>query len=141
MKKILLGIIVAVNLFAAEPIQYGAYYGNIKVNMKNYNNYLTNDGSSAGNMYLYKQGKSDLDYIAETKQSHISTGLSSAKELAIKNKNKYFAVDHVTHQVIVTENKVIILTNYNVLSFDWSLTRKRSAIVSFYSETITHNKG
>ena len=86
--------------------------------MKNYNNYLTNNASSAGNVYLYKQNKNDIDYIVETKNSHIKTGLSEAKKLATKNKNKYFAIDNVTHQVIVTENKVIVLTNYNVFSFD-----------------------
>jgi len=118
MKKILLVLILTVGIFAGEPEQYGAYYGNIKTSMKNYNNYLTNNASSAGYVYLYKQDKSDLDYIFQTKDSHIKTGLSEAKKLALKHKNKYFAIDHVTHQVIVTENKVIVLTNYNVLAFD-----------------------
>ena len=118
MKKILLGILLTLSLFAAEPIQYGAYYGNIKTSMKNYNNYVNNNASSAGNLYLYKQGKSDLDYIYQTKNSHIKTGLDEAKKLAIKHKNKYFAIDHITHQVIITENKVVVLTNYNVLAFD-----------------------
>jgi len=118
MKKILLGIVITVSLFAGEPLRYGAYYGNIKVNIKNYNSYPTNKASSAGNVYLYKQNKNDVDFIAQTKQSHISTGLDEAKKLATKNKNKYFAIDHVTHQVAVTESKVIVLTNYNVLSFD-----------------------
>lgn len=118
MKKVLLGLVIAMSLFATEPVQYGGYYGNIKVSMKNYNNYLTSNASSAGNVYLYNQSKSDLDYIVQTKQSHIETGLDEAKKLAVKHKNKFFAIDHVTHQVIVTENKVIVLTNYNVLAFD-----------------------
>ena len=118
MKRILLGAIIAINLFAGEPAQYGAYYGNIKISLKNYNNYPTNNASSAGNVYLYKQNKNDVDYIVETKNSHIMAGLAEAKELAIKNKNKYFAIDNVTHQVIATENKVIVSTDYNVLSFD-----------------------
>ena len=118
MKKILLGIIIAVSLFAGEPIQYGAYYGNIKVSMKDYNSYPSHDGSSAGTLYLYKNNKSNLDFISEVKNSHIETGLSQAKELALKNKNKYFAIDHVTHQVVITENSIIVLTDYNVLSFN-----------------------
>lgn len=118
MKKILLVIAITISLFAAEPIQYGGYYGNIKVNMKDYNNYLTSNASSAGKVYLYKQNKSDLDFIVQTKQSHIKTGLDEAKKLAIKHKNKYFAIDHVSHQVIITENQVVVLTNYNVLAFD-----------------------
>jgi hypothetical protein len=118
MKKILLGTIIAVNLLAGEPTQYGAYYGNLKVSMKNYNNYPSSNASSAGYVYLYKQNKNDVDYIVETKTSHIKAGLSEAKKLAVENQNKYFAIDNVTHQVIATENKVIVLTNYNVLSFD-----------------------
>ena len=118
MKKIVLGMIIALSLYAAEPVQYGAYYGNVKVSMKNYNSYVNNNASSAGVLYLYNNKKSDVDFIVQTKQSHISKGLKEAKELAIKNKNKYFAIDNVTHQVIVTENKVIVLTNYNVLAFD-----------------------
>ncbi len=118
MKKVLLGIIIAISLFASEPIQYGAYYGNIKVKINNYNSYTENDASSAGMLYLYKQKKDEVNYIYETKIQHITSGLAAAKKYAIKNKNKYFAIDHVTHRVIVTENKVIVLTNYNVLSFD-----------------------
>ena len=118
MKKILLGIAITISLFAAEPIQYGAYYGNIKVNMKNFSHFVTYDASSAGNVYLYKQSINDIDYILQTKESHIKNGLADAKKLAIKNKNKYFAIDHIVHQVIVTENKVIVSSNYNVLSFD-----------------------
>ena len=118
MKKILLGAALAVCLFAGEPVQYGAYYGDLKISIKNYSNYPSSNASSAGNLYLYKQKKNDVDYIVETKNSHIKAGLSEAKEYAKKNKNKYFAIDNVTHQVIATENKVIVLTNYNVLSFD-----------------------
>ncbi len=118
MKKILLGAVIAVCLFAEDPIQYGAYFGDIKVSIKNYNSYPSANASSAGNVYLYQQNKSDLDYIYETQNQHRKDGLVEAKELATKNGNKYFAIDNMTHQVIVTENKVIVLTNYNVLSFD-----------------------
>jgi len=69
MKKILLGAIIAINLFASEPLQYGAYYGNIKVNMKNYNSYSKNDASSAGMVYLYKEKKDDINYIYDTKNT------------------------------------------------------------------------
>ncbi len=118
MKKILFIMLLAATLFAAEPLQYGAYYGDIKVKMKDYNSYPGNNASSAGNVYLFKQKKNDIDYIFESKQSHINAGLKEAKELAIKNKNRYFAIDNVNHEVIITDNQVYVLTNYNVLSFD-----------------------
>jgi len=118
MKKFLLIIFASVYIFAAQPIQYGAYFGDIKVSIKNYSSYPSGNASSAGTLYLYKQKKNDLDYIYETEQSHRSEGLKEAKELAIKNNNKYFAIDNVSHQVVVTENKVMVISNYNVLSFD-----------------------
>ena len=118
MKKILWGIMVAGSLFAAEPLQYGAYYGDIKVKVNNYNSYAENDVSSAGKLFLYKQKKDTVNYIYETKVKHITSGLEAAKKFAIKKSSKYFAIDNVTHQVIVTDNQVIITTNYNVLAFD-----------------------
>jgi hypothetical protein len=118
MKKIILYVFMAITLFAAEPIQYGAYYGDVKEKMSNINNYPDNDVSSAGNVYLYKQKIDLVNYIYDTKIKHIKSGLKSAKSNAIKNKAKYFAIDNVTHQVIITENKVVITTDYNVLSFD-----------------------
>jgi len=118
MKRILLGMVIAINLFASEPLQYGAYYGNIKENIKIYSSYTENDVSSAGNLYLYKQKKDTVNYIYETKIQHITSGLKAAKEFAIKKKAKYFAIDNVTHQVIITENKVVVMTNYNVLAFN-----------------------
>jgi len=118
MKKILLGIIVAVNLFAADPIQYGAYYGDIKTKVSNYYSYAENDASSAGSVYLYKQKTSTVNYIYDTKLKHIKNGLAAAKKYAIEQGSKYFAIDNVTHQVIVTEHKVYVLTHYNVLAFD-----------------------
>jgi len=118
MKKILLGIVIAINLFANEPLQYGAYYGNIKEKISNYNSYTENDVSSAGNVYLYKQKKETVNYIYETKIQHITSGLKAAKEFAILKKLKYFAIDNVTHQVVISENKVVVMTNYNVLAFD-----------------------
>ena len=118
MKKILLGVILAVNLFAADPLQYGAYYGNIKEKMVNYHSYTENDVSSAGNVYLYKQKTDTVDYIYKTKIAHITTGLAAAKKFAISKKSKYFAVDNVTHQIVITDNKVVVMTSYNVLAFD-----------------------
>jgi len=118
MKRVLISLFALVTLLSAEPIQYGAYYGDIKVSLKNYNSYVDNDASSAGTLYLYKKDMKVVDYIYKTKIEHIKTGLNSAKKLAEKNGNKYYAVDNITHQVIVTENSVIVLTNYNVLSFD-----------------------
>ena len=118
MKKILFGIIITISLFASDPIQYGAYYGDIKIKMNNYNNYPENDVSSAGNVYLYKQKKDTVNYIYETKVKHITSGLKAAKEFAIEKKAKYFAIDNITHEVILGENKVVVMTNYNVLTFD-----------------------
>lgn len=105
-------------LFAGDPQQYGAYYGNIKVKINNYNSYAENDVSSAGKLYLYKQKKDTVNYIYETKVKHITSGLEAAKKFAVKKGSKYFAIDHVTHQVSITENQVIVMTNYNVLAFD-----------------------
>lgn len=118
MTKILLGLLVAFSLYASEPVQYGAYYGNIKEKMTNINSYPENDVASAGTLYLYQQKKNTVDYIYETKIKHLTDALKAAKEYAVKNKSKYYAVDNVTHQVIITENSVVIMTNYNVLSFD-----------------------
>ncbi len=118
MKIVLIGMVFVLSLFAGEPLQYGAYYGDIKVSLKNYHSYTENDASSAGNVYLFKQNKDTVNYIYETKIQHIKSGLAAAKKLAKENHNKYFAIDNVTHRVIVTDNQVIVLTNYNVLSFD-----------------------
>ncbi len=118
MKKFLLVAFMAVCIFAGEPIQYGAYYGNIKDKIKNYYSYTENDVSSAGMLYLYKQKKNIVDYIYETKIDHIKRGLEEAKQFAIKKKSKFFAIDNVKHQVIVNENQVIIMTDYNILAFD-----------------------
>ena len=118
MKKALLIALIVLSVYAEEPQQYGAYYGNIKVTINNYNSYSENDVSSAGNVYLYKQNKDMVDYIYETKLQHIKNGLAAAKKYAVKNKSKYFAIDHVTNEVSITENKVVVMTNYNVLSFD-----------------------
>jgi len=111
-------MIAASCLFAGEPQQYGAYYGDIKVKVNNYNSYAENDVSSAGNLYLYKQKKDTVNYIYETKVKHITSGLKTAKKFAIKKGSKYFAIDNVTHQVIITDNQVVVMTHYNVLAFD-----------------------
>ncbi len=118
MKKMTAAVFFTAVLMAAEPVQFGAYYGDIKVQISNYNSYPNQQARSAGQLYLYKQGKSDIDFIVESKQAHIEAGLEEAKALAKKNGNKYFAIDRVTHQVTVTENSIIVLTDYNVLSFD-----------------------
>jgi len=118
MKKLLALLFITLTLYAAEPVQYGAYYGDIKVKINNYNTYSENDVSSAGKVYLYKQKKEMVNYIYETKIAHIKSGLEAAKELAIKNKNAYFAIDNLTHQVVISENSVVVMSNYNVLAFD-----------------------
>lgn len=118
MNKILLGLIVAINLFAADPVQYGAFYGDIKYKISNNSSYPENDASSAGNVYLFKQKIDTVNYIYDTKVSHISNGLKKAKAFAIKNKLQNYAIDNVTHQVILGENTVVVLTNFNVLAFD-----------------------
>ncbi|MDY0121216.1 MAG: hypothetical protein RBR54_04670 [Sulfurimonas sp.] len=117
-KKTILGILVATQLLGAEPLSYGAARGDLKFSMQNLSIYPNQSSSSAGNLYLYKNNKSEVTYINETKNDHIISALEEAKQQA-KDKNKaYYAIDNVTHQVIMTENQVVVLTDYNVLAFD-----------------------
>lgn len=118
MRKIIILVFAVLTLYSAEPIQYGSYYGNIKDKMKDFYSYPENDVSSAGFIYLYNKNIKNVDYIYKTKIEHIKNGLKTAKEYAIKKRKKYFAIDNITHQVVITENQIIVMTHYNVLAFD-----------------------
>lgn len=118
MKKIILGVALTMQLFAAEPISFGAAHGDIKFNTPSLLMYPSHTTSFAGNTWMYKNNKDVHTYIAETKADHIVAGLEEAKKYASEKNKKYYAIDNVIHQVIMDESRVIVTTDYNVLVFD-----------------------
>tara|TARA_R110002033_G_scaffold9973_2_gene32840 strand:- start:1200 stop:1553 length:354 start_codon:yes stop_codon:yes gene_type:complete len=117
MKRILLLLLVCINLMYAEVAFYGAYYGDIKEKITNFNNYPEHGVSSAGKVYLYKNKINSVDYIYNTKVEHINEAIKRAKEFAKEKKYKYYAVDNIHHQIIIDDNTITVMTDYNVLAF------------------------
>jgi len=118
MKKIIVMVFLGLNFLYAEPAFYGAYYGNIKENMKTWNNYPNNRISYAGKVYLYKENIKSIDYIVTSKSEQIDAAIKEAKEYAKKNKFTKCAIDNIVHQVIMDENTITIMTDYNVIGFN-----------------------
>ena len=119
MKKIFLLLLLSLGLYANEPMSFGATYGNIKLPDKRIivsypNNYI----SSAGNVYLYKNKIGKIDFISNKKINHIKIALEEAKKYAKSKSKKYFAIDNLVHDVIINENEIFVITDYNVLAFD-----------------------
>lgn len=117
MKKLLLTILSMGVLFA-EPLYYGAYYGDIKEKMTNWNNYPAQAINSAGTLYLLNNDIKTYQYIIDKKSQHINDAVEEAKKYAKKEKFGKCALDNITHQVIIDESQVIVMTDYNVIGFD-----------------------
>lgn len=104
--------------FANEPQFKGAYFGEVKNKMDSWSVYPNNSVSWAGNVYLYKNKIDENTYISDSKDKHITSAISEAKKYAIENKYGKYALGNIRHQVIISENKVMILTDYNVFAFE-----------------------
>ena len=97
---------------------YGAYYGDIKDKIENYQHYPDNRANSAGFVYLKNKKISNIQYIVDKKIDQIDAAMRVAKEYANEKKYRKYAVDNIKHQVIFTEKKVIVMTDYNVIVFN-----------------------
>lgn len=119
MKKVILGILLLTNILMAKEIQFhGAFYGDLKTKMSSWVNYPENDVNTAGTLYLYKNKIEKYKFIYEKKSKHITNAIEEAKKLAKEKKYSKYAVDNIQHQVIISENEVVVMTNYNVIAFE-----------------------
>ena len=120
MKKLLF-IFFAVLLFAGEgPYNAGAYYGNIKIKIKDidFYSYPSSSYAYAGKLYIYKKKKDIADYILEKKIELMKKALNEAKDYAKEKHKKFYGIDNIRFDVKITENVVYIFVDYNVLAFD-----------------------
>ena len=120
MKKLVI-LLFTLFLFASEgPYSVGAYYGNIKLKIKDLAlySYPSNSYAYAGKLYLYKNKKDIADYITEKKIALIASALDEAKKFAKEKHKKFYAIDNIKFDIKLTDNIVYVFVDYNVLAFD-----------------------
>lgn len=117
-KYILILMFLSCILLANEPISSGATYGNYKFKMNNTIYYPQHTANFAGLAYLQKYNISSTQYIVDTKSKHLNTFINIAKQYAIKNKKKFYAIDNIRHHVSEIDKAIYISTDCNILAFD-----------------------
>ena len=119
MKKVILGLILVSNILLAKDVTfYGAFYGDLKSELSSWSTYPTNDIGTAGLVYLYKKKIEKHQFIYNKKSQHISNAIKEAKKYAKENNYSKCAIDNIEHQVIISKNEVVVMTNYNVIAFE-----------------------
>ncbi len=117
MKKLLF-LFLSMGVLFAEPLYYGAYYGDIKEKMTKWNNYPAQAINSAGRLYLLNNNIEIYQYIIDKKSQHINDAVKDAKKYAKEEKFSKCGLDNIKHQIIMDDNQVIVMTDYNVIGFD-----------------------
>jgi hypothetical protein len=100
-----------------RPVQMGSYIGALPLNipLAKRNGFPMHYGTWAGNLYLYQNKLEIQQWVFNQKQSMIKAALGDAKEYAIKNKFKFYAVDNITFQVLHTESKAELFMDCNII--------------------------
>lgn len=103
-----------------KPISVGAYFGSapISADFTGRNHYPQSYAMWAGVVWLYKNKKDASDWVLETKAGMINRAMNEAKELALKNGNRYYAVENMHFQVVHTENVVTLYLDCNVIAWN-----------------------
>ena len=93
---------------------------------------------SAGNVYLYNNNKDAVNYVSENKLKHIDFFLRKAKELALKENARYYAVSNFTTKTVITENQVFIESWADIVALD---KKKINNLLSIKKPGWTHKGG
>ncbi len=122
-KNILLSIFIYINFInisntSAESFS-GIFYGDLPYDMSNINwvGYPQYASYSAGNVYLYKQNKSVIEYVTETKGAIMASAKEEAMKQAEKNKKNSYAVTNLKFQIVRTESGIEIYTDYFIIAW------------------------
>ncbi len=121
MKKlvVILGLFFSSALFANEPSFSGAFFSDYPggVSDKNWIGTMGNKAFSAGNLYLYQNKISSINYITNQKSSTLTQAIEEAKKFAISHGKNFYAVTNLAFQIIQTENTVELYSDYYILAW------------------------
>lgn len=116
--KALILLAVSVMLFAAEPVWYGAAFGNYQGSLNNWKKVPYNTFKWAGKIYLFKQDKDEAQWAVDTKQELMLEAKAFALKLAKEGKAQKYAVDNLRFQVVETENRITVYLDCNCIVGD-----------------------
>ncbi len=115
---IILGVFFSSISFANEPTFNGVYYDfPAALASKSWVGYPSNNGTLAGNGYLYQKQINSPTYISSQKDAFISTAREQAKKYAIEMGKNYYAITNLSFQVVRTESTTELYTDYYITAW------------------------
>ena len=104
---------------ANEPIFLGVFLGEYPGGLtdKSWIGYPSHNASSAGSLYLYNNESNSVKYITAQKNLFIKQARKEAKELAVSENKRQFAIQNLSFQIVKTEQSTELYADYYVLAW------------------------